>query len=109
MISAGSMKWKARIYRETSFDDLGTRDKTYTGTSRYFRCSLTEMSSSEASYANGTYLITSYEVRTRWDTVKDYLLPTDRLEVKGKMLKIVSITNGSEKDRVMIIECEEVI
>jgi len=109
MISAGSMKWKARIFRETDFDDLGTRQKFYTGTSRYFRCSLQEGSSSEGTYGNGTYVTTSYEVRTRWDTVKDYILPTDRLEVKGKMLKIVSITNGSEKDRVMIIECEEVV
>jgi hypothetical protein len=51
----------------------------------------------------------NWEVRLRWPNVARVgLTELDRLVVRGKTLRINSIINLDEKDRVAVISCSEV-
>jgi hypothetical protein len=109
MINSGSMRWTATIMRESSRGTLGNRDNSYSSAGT-FRCSMEHVSSVETPYANGTSMVNTYEVRTRWTAgINLDLVPTDRLVIRDRTFKISGIRNMSEKDRVAIIDVEEII
>ena len=54
-------------------------------------------------------VLKQYEVRVRWPNIgRLAVVATDRLEVRGKTLRINHIRNLDEDDRVAVIECTEV-
>lgn len=114
MISAGRLRFKATIKRNTSsVDNLGKKTQTFT-TVGTFRCDLTDISAAEIVYADGSTPVRTYEVSCRWDAINQHsLTEKDKLEVsKGNQtiyLNISGIRNSGMKDRVAIITCEEVV
>jgi head-tail adaptor len=109
MISAGRLRFLAVLQKPSaSRDSLGQRVDTWTGGAQ-FRCDLRSDSADERQYADGVAVIRQWEVRARWNTVESIgVAETDRLVVRGKTLRIRAINNLDEKDRVAVIDCEEV-
>jgi head-tail adaptor len=109
MISGGLLKFIAtRLTPSTSRDSLGMRLDSWVS-SGTFRADLREQSASEQSYADGVAVVRSCEVRARWSAVQGIgLTEVDRLSVRGRTLKVNSIQNLDEADRVAVISCTEV-
>lgn len=109
MISGGRLRWKARVNRATtSTDNMGRRQNTYT-TAGYVRVDLREAGSAEQVYADGVAVVGQWEVRCRWQDVgRLTITELDRLTVRNKLLRIESIVNLDERDRVAVISCREV-
>jgi head-tail adaptor len=110
MISAGRLRFLATLQKPSaSRDALGQRVDTWTSGAQ-FRCDLRSDSADERAYADGVAVIRQWEVRARWNTTRALgISETDRLLVRSKTLRIQSITNLDEKDRVAVISCEEVV
>jgi len=68
-----------------------------------------EDSATEQGYADGVAVVRTVEVRARWTAVQNAnLTEVCRLVVRGRTLKINSIRNLDEADRVAVIDCTEV-
>lgn len=109
MISGGLLRWKAlRLAARTSLDTLGLRSDTFDA-GGYFRCDIRNQSASEQMYADGVAVRRQWELRARWPQVQSIgLSEVDRISVRGRTLKVQSIINLDESDRVAVIQCEEV-
>jgi head-tail adaptor len=109
MISGGRLRWTAtRLAASTAQDALGMRGATFSAGGT-FRCDLREDSASEQQYADGVAVVRNCEVRARWQAVQNSgLTELDRLSVRGRTLRIDSIRNLDERDRVAVIACTEV-
>jgi head-tail adaptor len=109
MISAGRLRHLAtKQSPSASRDALGQRVDSWVSTVQ-FRADLRSDSADERQYADGVAVVRSWEVRARWDTVKAIgLSETDRILIRSKTLRIRTITNLDERDRVAVIDCEEV-
>lgn len=109
MISAGRLRHLAeRLTPSASRDALGQRVDTWTSAAQ-FRADLRSDSADERQYADGVAVVRSYEVRARWNTIESIgLTEVDRIYIRGKTLRIRSIQNLDERDRVAVIDCEEV-
>ena len=109
MISGGRLRWVAtRMSPSTSPDALGMRANTWTANGT-FRCDLREDSASEQQYGDGVAVVRSIEIRARWPAIQRVSLSElDRLTVRSRTLRIVSIRNLDEHDRVAVISCVEV-
>ena len=57
---------------------------------------------------DGVAVTRTYEVRARWQAITG-LTEIDRLQIRGHTLKINSIRNLDEADRVAVIDCTEVV
>ncbi len=110
MISAGRLRWNARVMKAaTTTDSLGRRTSTFTG-GLYFRTDMRERGAAEVAYADGVAVTTQYELRTRWPEVaRTTMTELDRIVVRGKTLRIESIENADERDRLAVIQCTEVV
>jgi hypothetical protein len=108
MISGGLLRWTATVKRATGQDALGMRSATF-NTVGTMRCDMRDQSATEQEYADGVSVLKQYEVRVRWPNIgRLSVVETDRLEVRGKTLRINHIRNLDEDDRVAVIECTEV-
>jgi head-tail adaptor len=108
MISGGLLRWNATVKRATGHDALGMRGSTF-NTVGTMRCDMRDQSATEQEYADGVSVLKQYEVRVRWPNIgRLSVVATDRLEVRGKTLRINHIRNLDEDDRVAVIECTEV-
>ena len=109
MISGGRLKWTAtRLAPSASIDALGMRADTWTE-SGTFRADLREDSAAEQQYADGVAVVRSLEVRTRWNNIARVgLSEVDRISIRNRTLRINSIRNLDEADRVAVIACTEV-
>ena len=109
MISAGRLRHIAtRLSPSASRDALGQRVDAFTAAGQ-FRADLRSDSADEREYADGVAVVRSWEVRARWNTVRAIgLSETDRISIRGRTLRVRSIGNLDERDRVAVIDCEEV-
>ena len=109
MISGGRLRWNATLLKAaTTVDSLGRRTNTFTQ-SGSFRCDIRENTPTEQSYADGVAVTVSYEVRVRWPNVARLdITELDRIEVRGKTLRINGVQNLDERDRLAVIDCTEV-
>jgi hypothetical protein len=109
VISAGVLSSKARRLRaSTAQDTLGLRSDTFTA-DQYFRCDVRNSSANESAYADGVAVKRQFELRARWPQVVNIgLTEVDRISVDGRTLRIGSIINLDNADRVAVISCEEV-
>ena len=110
MISAGRLRFRATIKRCSTKDNTGLRDKAFSTTVGYFRCDMLDQGGSEQEYAGGISEARNWELHCRWGAIDaEGLLPSDRLEVDGKILNIISISNEYNRDRLATIICSEVV
>lgn len=109
MISGGVLHFKAtRLSASNSRDQIGLRSDTW-NSGGTFRCDLRNDSTTESQMADGIAVRRSYEIRARWLAVQKVgLTEVDRLQVRGKTLRINSIRNLAESDMVAVISCEEI-
>lgn len=109
MISGGVLRWTAtRQAASTTLDTLGNRTDTWTAGAT-FRCDIREDSAQEQSYADGVAVVRSVELRARWQSVQNAgLTEIDRVTVRNRLLRVNSIRNLDEADRVAVIQCTEV-
>lgn len=109
MISGGLLRWTAtRQSPSTTLDGLGMRGTTWTAGGT-FRCDIREDSATEQPYGDGVAVIRSVELRARWQSVQDAgLTEVDRVTVRNRTLRVVSIRNLDEADRVAVIQCTEI-
>ena len=108
MISAGRLRFLATIETPSvSQDALGMRPDAWT-TGNTFRADLRSDNGAESQYADGVAVTRTYEVRARWQAITG-LTEIDRLQIRGHTLKINSIRNLDEADRVAVIDCTEVV
>jgi head-tail adaptor len=109
MISAGRLKYVATVLQPSGVKDgLGLRDSLFAG-NREVRVELTNLSSNEQVWAEGTSEVSQWQVRCRWPEIARCQITTaSRLAVRGKTLRITGITNTYEMDRVAVISCVEV-
>jgi len=109
MISGGRLRWSALVQEpSTTLDALGMRTATWNDGAT-FRCDMREDSATEQGYADGVAVVRTVEVRARWTAVQNAnLTEVCRLVVRGRTLKINSIRNLDEADRVAVIDCTEV-
>lgn len=109
MISGGLLRWKAtRLRASTAQDALGMRTDVWTNAGT-FRCDLRNDSTSEQPYADGVAVVRACELRARWDAVQGVgLTELDRVSVRGRTLRVESIRNLDERDRVAVISCREI-
>lgn len=108
MISGGLLRWTATVTRASGLDALGMRNSTFS-TVGTMRCDMRDQSANEQEYADGVSVLKQYEVRVRWPNIARLgVVATDRLTVRGKILRINHIRNLDEEDRVAVIECTEV-
>lgn len=109
MISGGRLKRTATASQPSStLDAIGMRTTTWTDIGT-FRCDMREDSATEQGYADGVAVVRNVEIRARWQAVENInLSEVCRLTVRGRSLKINSIQNLDEADRVAVIQCTEV-
>ena len=109
MISAGLLRSKAvRLVASNAQDTLGLRTDVFTP-GGFFYCDVRNPSAQEASYADGVAVRRQFQLRARWTAVENSgLTEVDRVRVEGRDLKVQSIINLENADRVAVIECEEV-
>jgi hypothetical protein len=109
MISGGRLRWRATVRKASTIpDSLGRRSTTYSN-GGFVRVDMRAPSASEQVYADGVAVIRNWEIRSRWaDIGRVGLSEIDRLEVRGKTLRINSIINLDERDRVAVLDCSEV-
>jgi head-tail adaptor len=109
MISGGRLQRTARrLIASASRDSLGIRTDSWSdGLS--FRVDLREQSATEQGYADGVAVVRSLELRCRWpDIARVGLTAVDRISVRGRTLRINTIRNLDDADRVAVIDCTEV-
>lgn len=110
MISAGRLRFRATIKRNSVPDNTGLRDKSFSTTVGYFRCDMIDLGGGEQEYAGGTSEGRNWELHCRWGAIEaEGLLGSDRLEVDGKTLNIIGIRNEFNRDRLATITCSEVV
>ncbi len=108
MISSGLTRFAASVLRASTTDDLGLRSSSYSSVGS-MRVDLRDQSANEQAYADGVQVIKQYEVRCRWPNIgRLSVTAADRLSVRGHTLRINSIRNLDEADRVAVIDCTEV-
>jgi head-tail adaptor len=109
MISGGVLSHVAtRLAASDAQDALGMRTDVWTE-SGTFRCDLRNDSTTEQQYADGVVVVRSCEVRARWQAVQKVgLTELDRLSLRGRTMRVQSIRNLDEADRVAVILCEEI-
>ena len=109
MISAGRLRFLARrLIASVIQDALGLRTAAWVD-GQYFRCDVRSDSAQEQGYADGVAVMATYEVRCRWNTcVSIGLTASDRILVRGKLLRVRAIRNLEEADRVAVIDCEHI-
>jgi len=109
MISGGVLQFKAtRLAASQSQDALGMRTDVWDAAGT-FRCDLRNDSTTEQQYADGVAVRRTCEVRARWQAVQGVgLTEVDRLDVRGRILRVQSIRNLDAADRVAVILCEEI-
>lgn len=109
MISGGVLRFTAtRLAASNSRDQIGLRVDSWNA-SGTFRCDLRNDSASESTLADGIAVRRMYEIRARWTQVANIgLTEADRLTVRGRTLRINSIRNLAERDRVAVIMAEEI-
>lgn len=109
MISGGVLRWTATASEPSAtLDSLGMRGTTWNDIGT-FRCDLREQSAAEQGYADGVAVVRTVEVRARWAAVQGVgLTEVCRLTVRNRLLRINSIQNLDESDRVAVIQCTEV-
>jgi len=109
MISAGRTRRIATASQpSTTLDAIGMRTTTWTDIGTFW-CDLREQSATEQSYADGVAVVRNVELRARWQKVHNIgLSEACRVSVRGRSLKINSIQNLDEADRVAVIQCTEV-
>lgn len=110
MISGGRLMHTAtRLEPNGTNDALGMRSGTFSAAGT-FRCDMRTDSSVEQQYADGVATVRGVEIRTRWPNIARVgLTELDRLEVRGRTLRINGIRNLDEADRVAVIDCTEVV
>lgn len=109
MISAGRLRFKATIKRESATDNVGKKNKTFGTTVGTFRCDLRDISSSEGEISLGVASVRSYECHARWGAIEEEgLLETDRLVIDNMTFRINGIRNEGNRDRLAIIDITEV-
>jgi hypothetical protein len=110
MISAGRLRFTATIKRSSVLGDLGLRNKAFATTVGTFRCDMQDAGGGEIMYAGGISESRNWTLSARWQALEDEgLLASDRLEIDGKILNIISISNEFNRDRLGTIQCSEVI
>lgn len=109
MISAGRLRHVATVFRaSTSVDALGRRSTTYTDVGDV-RVDMRQSQGTEQVYADGVAVVSQTELRCRWpDVSRLSISAVDRLQCRGKTLRIVSINNLDNRDRVAVIDAMEV-
>lgn len=109
MISGGVLRWSATASTpSTTLDALGMRGTTWNDIGS-FRCDMREQSATEQGYADGVAVVRNVEIRARWAAVQGVgVTEVCRLTVRGRLLRINSIQNLDESDRVAVISCTEV-
>jgi head-tail adaptor len=109
MISGGNLRWTATATEpSTTLDQIGMRGTTWSDLGT-FRCDMREDSATEQSYADGVAVVRNLEIRARWQAVQNIgLTELCRITVRGRLLRINSIQNLDEADRVAVIQCTEV-
>jgi hypothetical protein len=109
MISAGRMRFRAEITRNTGTDNLGKKTKTFSTSVGYFRCDLIDLGAIETDYAEGVASVRQYECHARWGAIESLgLLETDRLIIDGMTFNINGIRNEFNRDRLATIDITEV-
>lgn len=109
MISAGLLRYKATVYLLGSSDTLGEATGYNPSEEPYVRVQLRELSGAEVAWADGPAAMSNWEVRCRWpDLARCGITATSRLVVRGKTLRINSIVNTYQADRVAVLMCTEV-
>ena len=109
MIPGGRLKRLAtRMQPSGTLDSLGMRGGTFTAAGTFW-CDLREDSAAEQQYADGVAVVRSVELRARWQSIVNVgLTEIDRIDVRGRTLRINAIRNLDEADRVAVIDCTEV-
>lgn len=109
MISGGRLMHVAtRLTPNGVTDALGMRSGTFTA-SGTFRCDMRTDAATEQQYADGVAIVKNVEIRTRWPNIaRVSLTELDRLQVRGRTLKINGIRDLDEAGRVAVIDCTEV-
>jgi hypothetical protein len=109
MISAGALRYKATVYLLGASDAIGDATGYAISEEPYVRVQLRQLSGSEVAWADGPTEMVNWEVRCRWpDIARCGITVTARLVVRGKTLRINSISNTYEADRVAVLTCTEV-
>ena len=110
MISGGRLKWTATVQKAANtVDGLGRRNVTFT-TAGTMRVDLRENGSTEQTYADGVAVVARWEVRARWQNIARLAITElDRFVIRGKTMRINSIINLDERDRLAVIDCTEVV
>lgn len=110
MISSGLTRWRAVVKKAaTTMDSFGRRSTTYTDGAT-INVDMRATGGGEQVYAEGVAVVENYEIRTRWPNVaRASLTALDRLYVRNKTLRINSIRNADERDRLAIIDATEVV
>lgn len=108
-IGAGRLRHKAlQLLPSTTQDGLGLRQDSWTDGDPFW-CDLRSDTADERAYADGVAVVRQWEVRARWNRIKQIGLDaTNRISIRGKTLKVRSITNLDEDDFTAVIDCEEV-
>lgn len=109
MISAGRLRHVASVRRaSTTVDSMGRRNTTYT-TVGEVRVDMRQSQGTEQIYADGVAVVSATELRCRWPEIDRLsITAVDRLVCRGKTLRIVSINNLDNRDRVAVIDAMEV-
>lgn len=110
MMSAGRLRFVSTVATPSStLDAFGRRVNTWTNLGS-LRVSMKENGASEQTYAEGIATVANYELRCRWQDIGRLgVTETDRITVRGKLLKINGIQNLDERDRFAVLDCTEVL
>lgn len=110
MISAGRLRFRAQILRESTVDNLGKKNKTFATSIGYFRCDLQDIGSTEVEYASGVATVNTWVCSARWDAIDNLgLLTTDRLVINSKTYRINGIRNEYNRNRLATIDITEIV
>jgi hypothetical protein len=109
VISAGLLRYRATVYLLGASDTIGEATGYAISEEPYVRVELRHLSGAEVAWADGPTAMNSWQVRCRWpDIARCGITETSRLVVRGKTLRINSIVNTYESDRVAVLTCTEV-
>jgi hypothetical protein len=109
VISAGLLRYKATVYLLGASDAIGDATGYAISEEPYVRVQMRQLSGSEVAWADGPTEMVNWELRCRWpDIARCGITVTGRLVVRGKTLRINSISNTYEADRVAVLTCTEV-
>lgn len=117
MIGSGRLRFPAEVFAPSiNTDDLGMRTGAFVSVNKGMVgnpplwVDLRTDSAQEQQYADGVATVRRAEVRCRWNSLQKFTIDeTYRLSVRGRLFRILGITNLDEKDMVAVLECEEVV